>query len=198
LDGESGQACDAIAIAPNPILMNGKRSMRFSPVSLAARAAFATALCSLALSPVAAQEVTYAKVIYNDLSKCSSGAGPAIRMTITGLRSNEGGLYVRTFRARGSEWLRSQRYLTRLETKPRRGTMTVCVPVDNPGDYALTVHHDVNDNRKSDLSVDGGGISNNPPVKTLLGIPLPPSLSSARFTVGSGVTNLRIDMHYKD
>ncbi|MEC8179165.1 MAG: DUF2141 domain-containing protein [Pseudomonadota bacterium] len=88
--------------------------------------------------------------------------------------------------------------MTRLETKPRKGTMTVCVPVDNAGDYALTVHHDVNDNRKSDLSVDGGGISNNPEVKTLLGIPLPPSLSSARFTVGSGVTNLRIDMRYKD
>ncbi|MEL7720388.1 DUF2141 domain-containing protein [Citromicrobium bathyomarinum] len=172
--------------------------MRFSPVSLAARAAFAAAAGSLALSPVAAQQVTYAKVIYNDLSKCSSGAGPAIRITVTGLRSNEGGLYVRTFRARGSEWLRSQRYLTRLEAKPRKGTMTVCVPVDNAGDYALTVHHDVNDNRKSDLSVDGGGISNNPEVKTLLGIPLPPSLSSARFTVGSGVTNLRIDMRYKD
>lgn len=172
--------------------------MLFSPVSLAARATVAVALGSLALSPVAAQKVAYAKVIYNDLSKCSSGAGPAIRITVTGLRSNEGGLYVRTFRARDSEWLRSQRYLTRLETKPRKGTMTVCVPLDTTGNYALTVHHDVNDNRKSDLSVDGGGISNNPPVKTLLGIPLPPSLSSASFSAGPGVTRLRIDMHYKD
>tara|TARA_B100000678_G_scaffold271728_1_gene260644 strand:+ start:1085 stop:1600 length:516 start_codon:yes stop_codon:yes gene_type:complete len=171
--------------------------MNNSFVSIGARAALACAIGGLSFAPAGAHAQRYAQVIGNDMSRCSGG-GPAVRVTIEGLESGSGNLFVRTYRAERSDWLKSKRYLTRLDTSPRAGTMTVCVPLPASGTYAIAVQHDVNGNRETDFSTDGAGMSNNPKIGTFLGIPRPPSVDKVSFRAGPGVTNLRITMRYRD
>lgn len=167
-------------------------------VSLGTRGAILAALGGLALAPVALQAQRYAQVISNDMSRCNGSGGPAVRVRIDGLKSSSGNLFVRTYKASRSDWLKSKRYLSRLDAKPRAGSMTVCVPVPESGNYAIAVQHDVNGNRETDFSTDGAGMSNNPRIGSFLGIPRPPSVDQASFSAGSGVTNLRITMRYPD
>lgn len=128
---------------------------------------------------------------------CTSGKGPAVRLEITGLKSAAGNLFVRTYHARSSDWLKSRRYIHRIATRPRQGTATVCVPLPAAGDYAITVQHDINGNRDTDLSVDGAGMSNNPKIGSFLGVlPRLPGLDKARFSAGTGITRMRIVVRY--
>lgn len=161
----------------------------------------ATALAAAALgtfglaAPLAAQ--TLGVKIDNDMSRCAPGKGPAVRLDISGLKSSGGNLFVRTYRARESDWLKSRRYLHRIDTTPRKGTTTVCVPLPSAGDYAIVVQHDANGNRDKDFSSDGAGMSNNPEIKTFLGIPRPPGLDKTRFRAGDGVTRIVIQVKYQ-
>lgn len=148
-------------------------------------------------TPAAAQS-QYARVIGNDMDECAAGQGPAVRVTINGLRSSRGNLFVRTYHARDRDWLASQRYLTRLDARPRQGSMTVCVPLDASGRYAIAVQHDENGNREVDFSSDGVGMSNNPRVGSFLGIPRPPSVDRAAFSASGGVTAVTINMQYRN
>lgn len=152
---------------------------------------------ALISTPLAAQS-GYANVISNNLGKCAKGKGPAVRVRITGLKSSSGNLFVRTYKASSSDWLKSKRYLTRLDARPRAGSMTVCVPVPAAGRYAIAIQHDANGNRKMDVSKDGAGMSNNPKIGSFLGIPRPPSVGKAAFNAGRGVTSLSIRIRYKD
>lgn len=160
------------------------------------RAAAGLALAGMVAAPVAAQG--YGSKIGNNMSLCAPGKGPAIRLEISGLKSAEGNLFVRTYHARSSDWLKSRRYIHRIDTAPRKGTTTVCVPLPAAGAYAITVQHDVNGNRDTDLSIDGAGVSNNPKIGTFLGlVPRPPSLDQTRFTAGPGITRMGIAVQYR-
>ena len=153
---------------------------------------------TIALAPASAAQTGYAQVISNDMSKCASGEGPAVRLRVTGLRSSSGNLFVRTYYAKSGDWLKSKRYLTRLDTRPRAGSMTVCVPLPRAGQYAIAVQHDENGNRETDFSTDGAGMSNNPTIGSFLGIPRPPSVGKAAFNAGSGVTPMTIQVRYRN
>ena len=151
---------------------------------------------AMVAAPLAAQGYTYARSMANDPGQCAAGKGPAVRVTVTGLKSTEGNLFVRAYPARSSDWLESKRYVMRVDAKPQRGSMTVCVPLPATGDFAIAVHHDVNGNRKSDLS-DGAGMSNNPGIRKILGlVPRPPSVDKVRFNAGQGVTRMTISVQY--
>jgi uncharacterized protein (DUF2141 family) len=147
-------------------------------------------------APLAAQNYTYARSMANDMGQCAPGKGPAVRVTINGLKSSEGNLFVRAYPANSRDWLESKRYVMRVDARPQPGSMTVCVPLPAAGDFAIAVHHDVNGNRKSDLS-DGAGMSNNPGIRKILGlVPRPPSVDKTRFIAGPGVTRLTINVQY--
>lgn len=162
-------------------------------------AALAIALATaVAFAPAATAQASYAEVIANDMGKCAPGKGPAVRLRITGLRSGDGNLFVRTYKATSTDWLRSKRYLTRIDAKPRAGAMTVCIPLPAAGQYAIAVQHDENGNRETDFSTDGAGMSNNPEIGSFLGIPRPPSVKKAAFSAGSGVTSLAITVRYRN
>ncbi|NCP14359.1 MAG: DUF2141 domain-containing protein [Sphingomonadales bacterium] len=151
-------------------------------------------MAGLAAAPLAAQ--SYARSGPNDLGQCAAGQGPAVRVTVSGLKSSNGNLFVRAYPANSRDWLASKRYVMRVDARPQQGSMTVCVPLPSAGDYAIAVHHDVNGNRKSDLS-DGAGMSNNPGIKKILGlVPRPPSVDKTRFTAGQGVSRMSIAMQY--
>ena len=61
------------------------------------------------------------------------------------------------------------------------------------GSYGIAVRHDVNGNGKTDLTQDGGGISNNPSINVFnLG---KPSYDKAAVQI-SGVRAITINMRY--
>ncbi|MFM7403363.1 MAG: DUF2141 domain-containing protein [Erythrobacter sp.] len=159
--------------------------------------ALTAVLAGLVAAPLTAQAYVYAQRASNDLGQCAAGKGPAVRIAVNGLKSADGNLFVRAYPPSKNDWLKSKRYLIRIEARPQAGSTTVCVPLPAVGDYAIAVTHDVNGNRKTDISTDGGGMSNNPEVKRFLGlVPRPPSVDKVRFTAGPGVTRMTIAMQY--
>ena len=164
--------------------------------ALGLRMAAGLALAGLVAAPSGAQGPAYARTGPNDLNLCAPSQGPAVRVTISGLKSGQGNVFVRAYVADSRDWLVSKRYIMRVDVKPQAGAVTACVPLPAAGDYAIAVHHDVNGNRKSDLS-DGAGMSNNPKIKKILGlIPRAPSVDKVRFSAGSGVTRVPITIQY--
>ena len=147
-------------------------------------------------APLAAQSSAYARTAPNDMSLCAPGKGPAVRIAVSGLKSSSGNVFARVYHPRSGDWLKSKRYILRVDAAPREGGMTVCVPLPSAGEYAIAVSHDANGNRKTDLSTDGAGISNNQELNKILGIPRPPSVEKARFTAGEGVTRMAIAIQY--
>lgn len=155
------------------------------------------ALGGVIAAPLAAQPVVYARSMTNDLGQCAPDKGPAVRVVVSGLESSDGNLFVRAYPARSSDWLQSKRYVMRVDARPQKGSVVVCVPLPATGDYAIAVQHDVNGNRSTDISTDGAGMSNNPGIRKILGVvPRPPGLDKVRFTAGPGVTRMTIAMQY--
>lgn len=139
--------------------------------------------------PASAQ---YRQEIANDPAKCASG--PAVRVTVTGIKASTGGLRVQLYRGTKQDWLASGRWLRRIQTSARAGTMSFCMPVPEPGTYAIAVRHDINGNNETDLTRDGGGMSNNPSINIFnLG---KPSYTKTAFRVGDEVVSITIRMRY--
>ncbi len=154
-------------------------------------AALALGLSAIALAvPARAQ---YAQKIANDLTLCS-GAGPAVRINVSGIKSSTGEVRVHLYRATRADWLERDRWMYRVETLAQKGDMTFCMPVPRAGSYAIAIRHDANANNETDLFVDGGGMSNNPSINVLnLGRP---SHTRTAFEVSEGVTTVAIRMRY--
>lgn len=152
--------------------------------------ALALAVAALA-TPAQAQ---YRQKIANDMSKCAPGAGPAVKVTVEGVKSSSGVIRVQSYRGTDADWLEKGRWINRVEAPARAGTMTFCMPVPAAGTYAIAVRHDVNGNGKTDLRNDGGAMSNNPSINIFnLG---KPSYKKTRFEVGPGVVPITITMRY--
>ncbi len=152
-------------------------------------AAFATA-AALAFTASASA----GSVISNDLSRCAAGQGPAVKVVVSGIKASSGKLRVQSYPANRSAWLAKGRWLHRIESGARAGSMSFCVPVGAAGNYAIAVRHDKNGNGSTDISSDGGGFSNNPSINILnLG---KPSVGKVSFYAGTGVTTINIAMKY--
>jgi uncharacterized protein (DUF2141 family) len=150
----------------------------------------AGALAHASATPAHAQ---YKRHLTHSLAPCN-GAGPAVRITVSGVKASSGTLRVQLYRATKADWLEKGRWLNRIEVPARAGSMTVCMPVPGPGSYGIGVRHDVNSNGETDLTVDGGGASNNPSFNIFnLG---KPSYDKAAFSVGSGAQSITIAMRY--
>ena len=156
---------------------------------LAATAAIAAGTVT---APAAAQ---YRQKITENPAKCAAGAGPAVRVTITGIKESSGTIRVQSYRGTKQDWLEKGRWINRMEAPARAGTMTFCMPVPRPGTYGIAVRHDVNGNGETDIFSDGGAMSNNPSINIFnLG---KPSYKKTAFTVGSGVESISIRMRYR-
>lgn len=154
----------------------------------------ALAVGGLLVSASAMAQAQYRQTISNNLSKCESGAGPAVRVTVQNIKSASGKVRVQIYRGTKEDWLESGRWLNRIEVPARAGNMTFCLPVPAAGTYAVAARHDVNGNGKTDLRTDGGGMSNNPSINVFnLG---KPSYTRTRFDVGDGVSSISINMRY--
>ncbi len=151
------------------------------------------ALGAVALLAAAPAQAQYNQRIGNDLSHCR-GSGPAVLVTVEGVSQSAGTVRVQSYRGTAADWLQSGRWLTRIESPARAGTMTFCVPVPSAGSYGIAVRHDVNGNGRTDLRTDGGAMSNNPSINVFnLGRP---SWRATAFAVGEDVRRITIRMRY--
>lgn len=155
------------------------------------------AMAMVPVSSVAAQASSasdYRNVISNNMRSCAPGAGPAVRVTINGIKSSSGKIRAQVYNGTRGDWLESGRWLNRIEMPARQGRMTVCLPVPASGNYAVAIRHDVNGNGKTDLSSDGGAMSRNPSINIFnLG---KPSVNDTRFSVGNNVRSIAVTMKY--
>ena len=137
---------------------------------------------------------TYRNMISNDMRQCAPGAGPAVRVTVRGIKSATGKIRVQAYRGTKADWLEKGKWINRIEVPARKGTMTFCMPVPEPGAYAIAARHDVNGNGKTDISQDGGAMSNNPSINIFnLG---KPGIDKTRFTIDNKVKRMSITMLY--
>jgi uncharacterized protein (DUF2141 family) len=152
----------------------------------------AVAVAATLAVPTAAAAPAYRNKIANDASACRSG--PAVNVRINGITPGRGTLRVQLYRANAADWLKTGRWINRIEVQAHGSSATVCMPVPGPGSYGVAVRHDVNGNGKSDIRTDGGGMSNNPAINVFnLG---KPSFDKAAFSVGRDVKTISIQMRY--
>ena len=141
-----------------------------------------------------AAHAQYRQAINNDMRGCAPGAGPAVRVTVRGVKSSQGKIRLQSYYGTKADWLAKGKWINRIEVPARKGTMTFCLPVPKAGDYAIAARHDVNGNGKTDISSDGGAMSNNPSISIFnLG---KPGIDKTRFTVKDGVKRMTITMLY--
>jgi uncharacterized protein (DUF2141 family) len=154
----------------------------------------AAAIAALGLNTAAPALAQYRQQVRNDPARCAAGAGPAVQVTVTGIKASSGLIRVQSYRGTASEWLKKGHWLARIEAPARRGTMSFCMPVPAAGTYAIAVRHDSNANGETDIMSDGGGMSNNPSINILnLGRP---SVDRTAITVGNTVRTIQINMRY--
>lgn len=154
----------------------------------------ALALAAAAIAPAAPALAQYGEVIRNDPAQCRTGAGPAVRLTVTGIKASSGTIRVQLYKGTKEDWLVGGRWLHRMEVSARAGEMSFCVPVPKAGTYAIAVRHDVNGNGETDITQDGGAMSNNPSINVFnLG---KPSVSKTAFPIGDEVKPMSVRMRY--
>jgi len=160
-------------------------------MTASAAALLATGLSGLVLAvPAWAQ---FQQEIGNDMSRCS-GRGPAVRISVSGVKAAQGTMRVQLYRGIASDWLEKGRWINRIEARARQGAMTFCMPVPQAGTYAIAIRHDLNGNGGTDIFADGGGMSNNPSINMFnLG---KPSYRKTAFPVGNEVKPISIQMRY--
>lgn len=153
----------------------------------------AALMIALTLPMAGPAQAQYGEAIANDMSRCS-GRGPAVRITVAEIKPGGGAIRVQLYRATKQDWLASGRWIHRIESPARTGTMTFCMPVPRSGSYAIAIRHDINGNGKTDLTQDGGGMSNNPSINLFnLG---KPGVDKVTFSVGNEVKAMSIRMRY--
>jgi uncharacterized protein (DUF2141 family) len=101
---------------------------------------------------------------------------------------------VQSYRGVKDDWLKKGKWIYRIEAPAKEGTMTFCMPLPAPGEYGIAVRHDTNGNGKTEISKDGGGMSNDPSINIFnLG---KPSYKKTKFDVGKEVKAITINMKY--
>ena len=167
--------------------------MMTRPTAAALTATATLALAGLALAmPAQAQ---YREKITHDPAKCAAGKGPAVMVTVNGVKESTGSIRVQSYRATKQDWLETGRWIYRMEAPAKAGTMRFCMPLPEPGRYGIAVRHDLDGDGKTDIFGDGGAMSNNPSINIFnLG---KPSYKKVGFDVGPGVESITIQMRYR-
>jgi uncharacterized protein (DUF2141 family) len=133
--------------------------------------------------------------------QCRPGEkGPAVNLTIVGLKDRAGNLRAEVYPANDDDFLEDDNKLVmagktfrRVETPaPQSGVVQMCVRLPGPGTYSLSVLHDRDMNRKFGISSDGIGFPGNPK----LGLAKPRAAATS-FVAGPGITDITIRLNYR-
>ncbi len=134
--------------------------------------------------------------------RCRPGEpGPALIVTVTGLKDRAGTLKAELYPANDKDFLADDNVLINAGKTFRRvlvdiqqsGVAQLCIRAPAPGTYGLSLLHDRDSNRKFGASTDGVGFGSNP---QSLG-PSKPKIAVGRVTVGNGLTNVNVRMLYR-
>ena len=117
-------------------------------------------------------------------------------VVLQGVKSQDGLIYVRVVTKDNYEMEEPDPVETTAVVKPNRGTMEVTVTDVSPGEYAVTVLHDKNENIKMDYNFIGApkeywGLSRNPKVGFSR---KPPDWEKVKFKVTDEDVRLEIRM----
>lgn len=182
-------ARDPVTASQRYQTIRGKIMMKFQQLRIATGVVGALAICGPAM--LAARE---GETISNDLGRCAAGSGPGLMVTVDGVKASQGTVRVQSYRATADQWLKKGAWINRIEAPARAGTMTFCLPVPAAGTYGVAVRHDLNGNGKTDLTSDGGAMSNNPSINIFnLG---KPSHTKVGVAVSRTVKSIRVQMKY--
>ncbi|WP_242138234.1 DUF2141 domain-containing protein [Sphingomonas sp. TREG-RG-20F-R18-01] len=136
--------------------------------------------------------------IGSDSAACTSG-GPAIRVTVDGLKDRTGELKLELYPANAADFLKDDRDLikegkffrrVRVPT-PASGPVVLCIRVPSPGPYALLFTHNRDGRNKFNFWSDGAGFPSN----TKLGRARP-KVTQGRIVVPEGVVSVEIRAQY--
>lgn len=145
------------------------------------------ALGVAAVAPAGAQPV-----LGPNAAACRGNQG-AVLVTINGFKQRTGNLRVQLYRADNS-FLERGRWLQRIDLPvARAGAMRVCVPVEQPGSYAIAVRHDLDGNGSSGWN-DGGGFSRNPGLSLTS---LRPRVNAVAINVGRTTLPINVVLNYR-
>lgn len=154
------------------------------------RLAAAVAVAAGLAAPANAQ---FRNELTHSVAPCQ-GSGPAVWIQLSGIEGSSGTLRIQLYPATEADWLERGRWINRIELPARNGTMQICMPVPRPGNYAIAIRHDKNGNGRTDITSDGGGMSNNPSINVFnLG---KPGIDKTRFSIGREVLPMSIRMRY--
>lgn len=142
--------------------------------------------------PLAAQAATLGPAA----ARCDANA-TAVLVEVAGFKARSGTLRVQIYAANPKTYLEKRQWLERVELPvSKTGTMRVCLPVNKPGSYVVSVRHDLNGNGKSDRS-DGGGLSGNPDVSIAdFVFKRKPALAKTSFAVGTTTRRVPVTLNY--
>lgn len=141
----------------------------------------------LAAAPASAQPV-----LGPNAAACRNNQG-AVLVTVDGFKQRTGNLRVQLYRA-DRTFLERGQWLQRIDLRVApSGAMRVCVPVAQPGTYAIAVRHDLDGNGSSGWN-DGGGFSRNPRLSLTN---LRPSASAVAIQVGRQVLPVNVVLNYR-
>lgn len=153
----------------------------------------AAALLALA-APAAAQ----AQVIGGPAS-CAGIRGPALQVTVTGLKDRTGRLKLELYPANADDFLKDDTDLVR-EGKvfrrawaqtPASGPVVLCIRAPAPGRYALLFTHDRDGKNKFNFWRDGAGFVGTGKLGRSR-----PQVDQAIVTVGTGLTPVTVRAQY--
>lgn len=147
--------------------------------------AFLTAAAALLSAPVAAQTG-------GDAAACARGDS-AVLVRVDGFKERRGMLRVQVYGGNPADFLAKGKKLRRVDVPVTRSRMEVCVDLPGPGNYAVAVRHDMDNNGKSGWN-DGGGFSRNPSISLTH---LRPSFRDVVIQVGRGVRPVDVTLNYR-
>ncbi|MDQ8755453.1 DUF2141 domain-containing protein [Sphingosinicella sp. LHD-64] len=146
----------------------------------------------LALGVIAATPAAAQPVLGPYAAACRGNDG-AVLVTVDGFKQRTGNLRVQLYRADNS-FLERGRWLQRIDLPvTRAGAMRICVPVPQPGSYAIAVRHDMDSSGSSGWN-DGGGFSRNPRLSLTN---LRPSARSVAINVGNTTLPVNVVLNYR-
>ena len=122
---------------------------------------------------------------------CGVDGGTHILLSVENITSDEGNLRAQLYGSNPEEFLEKGKKLVRVEVAAHQGETELCVPVPEPGQYALVVMHDRNANGKADVFTEGFGFSNNPD----LGLSKP-EYDEVVFLAEEGVSKQSVKLKY--
>jgi len=123
-------------------------------------------------------------------------AGPRLHVSVVGARRVAGNITISIYGPHPERFLARRAYLARQRIPLRESSVQGCFALSAPGDYAIAVYHDENDDHDFNRSLiglpaEGYGFSNDAP--TVVGLP---SFDAVRLAVPAGGTSTTIHLRY--